>query len=107
MGNKSNKLTNSDEFKNYYSSVMQPLKYVIKISNNKKIKSIALSKNKCELFLDEGERHCGVIINYYDGDCMELSCDSVESAIIMWYFDNGYDTVYVDQNLREYIKKNL
>ncbi len=107
MGNKHNKITYNGDFKNYYSSVMQPLKHVIKSSINKKIKSVSLSKNRCDLFVDEQENHNGVMVKYYDGDCMELSCDSVESAIIMWYFDNNYDTVYVDQNLREYIKKNL
>jgi hypothetical protein len=109
MGTKSSKPVLNNELKTYYSSVMRPLKYVIQYSVNKKIKNIYFTQNKEYDPFAQNEQKQDIIIKYDDNDILELSCDSIEAGVIMWYFqiDNIYYPSYINEDFRKYIKKNL
>lgn len=111
MGNASCKnYTSKTDMKSYYNSVLYSLRTVIVHSTNKKIVNIVPINNDpyLELQCDKLTKK-GIIIKYDNGETFELSCDSVETGAIMWFYDveNKMFTNYIDGNFQKYIKKKL
>jgi hypothetical protein len=101
-----------NDMRAYYSSILNKLQYVINHSKNKKIISIIPKQN--DLYTHGYENNCnseykGIIIKYDDGELLNLSCDSIESDVIMWYYDinNKTNTTYINDDFKKYIKKNI
>jgi len=109
MGTKNSKPIINNELRIYYSKVIQPLRNVINYSKNKRIITIIPIQNKPYDEWDPREYKRGVIIKYDDNDILELSCDSIEAGVILWYYqiDNVYYTSYINEDFQKYIKKNL
>ena len=103
-----------NDMKAYYSSILNKLQYVINHSKNKKIISIIPKQNDPYIHGYENNYNCnseykGIIIKYDNGDLLNVSCDSIESDVIMWYYDinNKTNTTYINDDFKKYIKKNI
>lgn len=116
MGNAQNKNKNSintntslkNEMREYYSSILNKLQYVINRSKNKKIISITPKYNNIYTNDCDYEK-TGITIKYDNGEIFNVSCDSIEADVIMWYFEiDGKKLInYVDKDFQKYIKKNV
>ena len=93
----------------YYDSTMKPLKKIIKFQSDKKIVDImARQTHAYNLYGFESQKK-GVIIKFDNDETYELSCDSIEAGVIMYYYgiDDGKYTKYVNEDFRKYIKKTI
>ncbi len=99
----------TNDMKIYYASAIHPLKLVINHSANKKIISITPISDANYIEWPSNEyKHKGIKITYDTDETIDLSCDSIETGVIMWYYEipNKKFTSYIDDNFQKYIKKN-
>lgn len=103
MGNKNA----INQMSTYYESTMKPLKKIIKFQSDKTVIDIhARQTHTHNLYGFESQRK-GIIIKFDNNETYELSCDSIETGVIMFYYgieDDEY-TNYVNKDFRKYIKK--
>jgi hypothetical protein len=105
MGNKN--VTN--QMAPYYESTIRPLKKIIKLQSGRKVVNVyARKRHMYYSYIFEQQRK-GVIIKFDNDDTYELSCDSIEAGVIMFYYDieDSEYTKYINDDFRKYIKKTV
>jgi hypothetical protein len=109
MGNKQNLPKNDMEV--YYNSTMGPLKKIINYQKNKSVTIIdIITKTQSEYDLYNNKiQDKSITIKYNNNEIYDISCDSIETGVIMFYFniDNPQYTNNIDIHFKKYIKKTI
>jgi len=97
-----------DSLENYYESTLEDLQKIIKTVANREVLNIIPQNTICkDTFPCKG--HGGIIIVYKNGTSENISCSSITSGGIMWYYnvDNDHFRSYINGEFRQYLIDHL